>query len=497
MQHTIGKPRFVIGKLLLGVATSCLGLLLSACSEDDPPPSAPDDGLDDIDPSRLREPGAGGASSSGGSASVTAAAIASSGGDGSIGGATGTPPRGDAPFGGACDADLDCVAGLSCFTQLGTSTQGLTLVAGGYCSVPCAGDEDCSSRGEGSFCREGLVNGPVAFCTLPCQGAAPEAEKCGGRSDLICFASPGGTGSCNNTCGQDSDCQAGRCEYSTGQCLLEISPRARTPIGTACEVEGAFTCEGFCYGDFDRRSLCSHGCRVGSICGGRDENVCVPLLEGMRPGDQGLCERGCSSSSDCIEGLTECAPTGFVLPSGQPRGGCWLTGAGGSIVDQRLSFEEMALPVVPAQAIAVRSIPSGAFLHELSAGEDGVCVTGTFADVNDQLELVYRFGTSDGVPFDASAFSALRVSRTGPHDVLLDALQSNQPGVTHLRRFSAEIPVIAALPEGETRVDFSAFSVDAESGPSLDPSQLEALRFRVLANAGESFRVCVSELVFE
>lgn len=488
MKHVIGK-RPVIGSRW-GVGALCLGLYVVACDKDDQPISEPDDGLSDIDPSRLPEPGAGGGS--GGSTAGAAGATASSGGS-----ATDAPPRGDAPFGGACDVDLDCVAGLSCFTALGTSTRGLTLVAGGYCSVPCAVSEDCASQGEGSFCREGLVDGPVAFCTLPCQGSAPEAEKCEGRSDLICFANPGATGGCNYYCNQDADCQAGRCDYASGQCLLELSPAVRTAIGTACEVEGAFTCEGFCAGDPDRRMLCLHGCRVGSICGGSDQNVCVPVLEGLRPGDQGLCERGCSSSSDCVEGLTECAATGFMLPSGQPRGGCWLTGAGGSLVAQRLSVEEMALPVVPAQAIAVRSRPSGGVLHELSAEADGVCVTGTFAGADDQLELIYLFGTGDGVPFDASAFSALRFTRTGPHDVLLDALQSNQPGVSHLRRFSAEIPVVAALAEGESSIELSAFAVDDESGPSLDPSQLEALRFRVLANAAEPFRVCVSGLVFE
>lgn len=491
MQHVIGKLR-AIGEGWGVVAV--LALQVAACGKDEPLPSVPDDGFEDIDPSRRPEPGVGGAGSGGASdgTQVTAGASASTGGS-----ATDTPTRGDAPFGGTCDVDLDCAAGLSCFTSVGSSTRGLLQVPGGYCSVPCEGNEDCTSRGEGSFCREGLIDGPVAFCTLPCQGAAPEAEKCEGRSDLICYANPGGTGGCTYNCGQDADCQAGRCDYATGLCLLEISPRARTAIGTACEVEEAFTCEGFCFGDVDRRRLCSQGCRVGSICGGTDQNVCVPVAEGLRPGDQGLCERGCSTSSDCVEGLTECAPTGLVLPSGQLRGGCWLSGAGGSRIDQRLSVEEMALPVVPAQAIAVRTRRTGVFFYELSAEETGVCVAGTFASADDQLELIYLLGTSDGVPFDASAFSALRLTLTGPHDVILDAVQSNQPGVSHLRRFSAEIPVIAGLPEGESRIELSAFAVDDVSGPSLDPSQLEALRFRVLANAIEPFRVCVSGLVFE
>lgn len=492
MQHVIGKLRS-LGEHWGVVAV--LALQVVACGKDEPPPSAPDDGLEDIDPSRRPEPGVGGASSgASGSTQVTAGAAASA----SMGGsATDTPTRGDAPFGGACEVDLDCAAGLSCFTSVGNSTRGLMQVAGGYCSVPCEENEDCTSRGEGSFCQEGLLDGPVAFCTLPCQGSAPEAEKCEGRSDLTCFARPGSTGTCRYNCNQDADCQAGRCDLATGLCLLEISPRLRTAIGTACEVEGAFTCEGFCFGDTDRRSLCSHSCRIGSLCGGSDQNVCVPVAEGLRPGDAGYCERACSTSSDCVEGLTECAPTGFVLPSGQAEGGCWLSGAGGARIDQRLSVEEMALPVVPAQAIAVRTRTNSGILHELLAEEVGVCVTGTFASADDQLELIFVLGTSDGVPFDASAFSALRLTLTGPHDVILDAVQSNQPGVSHLRRFSAEIPVIAGLPEGESRIELSAFAVDDVSGPSLDPSQLEALRFRVRANAIEPFRVCVSGLVFE
>src|SRR5687767_9689688 len=139
MPHTIGKLR-------LGVGTLCLGLYLVRCANDEPPPSAPDDGLENIDPSRPANMGGRGGSSGAGSGAAgtsnTAGATASNGGAG--GSVTDTPPRGDAPLGAACDAELDCAAGLSCFTRLGTSVSGLMLVPGGYCSVPCAEHEDCS-----------------------------------------------------------------------------------------------------------------------------------------------------------------------------------------------------------------------------------------------------------------------------------------------------------------------------------------------------------------
>jgi len=404
--------------------------------------------------------------------------------------------NGTSPRGGSCSMNADCVPGLTCFTTIGQSTAGIESVAGGYCSTVCADNDDCASVGATSFCRKGIYGIPNGFCTLPCTVGAPEAEKCNGRSDLVCYANAGEIGTCNPTCGSNDQCGDAFCGFGTNQCRSTPLPRVgRQQVGDACPAGADVTCNGFCVGEPAQAGICTGPCRLGSECGNDPALRCVPSDPALRRGDFGFCERGCSTSADCTPGVAVCAPTGFRTAEGEPEQTCSYALSVPSILNQRLSVEELALPTTPAGLLAVSGFSAGNTAFRLSGGESGVCITGSLASDGPAV-LVFQFGSNDGVPFDASAFEGFAIEHSSTHGVLFEAQLSNQPGVLFRNEVAEglEFPIAT----GASSVPFAQMApFDGDEAP-WNPAQLEAVRLVVGAGGAPGpFEACVQTLGFE
>jgi hypothetical protein len=409
-----------------------------------------------------------------------------------------TVANGTSPRGGRCSVNLDCVPGLTCFTTIGQSTAGFESIAGGYCSTVCYGDEDCASVGQGSFCHKGIYGIPAGFCTEPCVSGAPEAEKCHGRTDLVCYANAGSgeVGSCNPTCGSDEQCGGAFCGFGTGQCRSAPLDPDGYAVGDACPAGEPVTCHGFCITATDQDGICTGPCRLGSACGNDPMARCVPSDPALRPGDFGLCEHACTTSADCTPGVAACAPTGFVTAQGQPERTCAYTLSAPSGLNQRLSVEELASFMtrtnVPTALIGVQAFTPASTVFHLSGSSDGICVTGTLAS-DSPVVLVFQLGSNDGVPFDASTFSELVIE----HDttVGLQAQLSNHPGVFYRNEVAEGISF--ALPSGTSTVPFTDMAPFTAGQPAWDPAQLEAVRMVIGQNEAGPLQACVQSLGFE
>jgi hypothetical protein len=405
-----------------------------------------------------------------------------------------TQASGTSPRGGSCSVNFDCVPGLTCFTTLGRSTAGFESVAGGYCSALCAGDGDCATVGAGSFCYKGIYGIPTGFCTEPCVASDPEAEKCHGRTDLVCYANAGEVGSCNPTCGSDLECGNAFCGFGTGQCRSTTLDPGGAQVGGACPAGEPVTCDGFCVSETDQNGICTGPCRLGSACGNDPAARCVPSDPALRRGDFGLCEHACTTSADCTPGIAACAPTGFLTAQGQPERTCAYALSAPSTLNQRLSVEELALSQAPAGLIGVQAFtPAGTVFH-LSGSADGVCVRGTLAS-SSPVVLVFQFGSNDGVPFDASSFSGFVIEHGSEHTVALQAQLSNQPGVVYRNEVAEGISF--ALPSGASSIPFTDMAPLAAGEPAWDPAQLEAVRLVVGASDIGPLDACIQTVGFE
>jgi hypothetical protein len=248
-------------------------------------------------------------------------------------------------------------------------------------------------------------------------------------------------------------------------------------------------------GEADQDGVCTGPCRLGSPCGNDPALRCVPYETGLRRGDFGFCERGCTTSADCIPGLTACAPTGFLAAPGQPERTCAYTLSVPSTLNQRLSVEELALPSTPAGLLGIQAYTPGGTLFHLGATSDGVCVTGTLAS-NSPVVLVFQFGSNDPVPFDASAFQAFIIEHDSQQTVLMQAQLSNQPGKFYRNEIVEGVSY--ALPPTSSVIPFAEMAPLVAGAPRWDPAQLEA----VLVVVGDNdppgpFEMCVQNLGFE
>ncbi|HTV25596.1 MAG TPA: hypothetical protein VMG12_43170 [Polyangiaceae bacterium] len=406
-----------------------------------------------------------------------------------------TVANGTSPRGGSCSKNADCVPGMTCITTIGNSAAGFVSVAGGYCSNTCASDLDCAPLGDTSHCDKGIFGIPTGFCTLPCDTGAPAADKCNGRTDLVCYGSPGEAGSCNPTCGSPTECEGfGYCGFGTGHCQ-SMRPDPGTRVGGVCPAGEPVTCSGFCIAETDQDGICTGPCRVGSACGNDPALRCVPADPSYRRGDFGFCEQPCTTSADCSAGIAVCAPTGFVTSGGEPERTCSYALSIPTTLNQRLSVEELALPGMPAGLLGIGAFTPGASVFRLSAGDDGVCVSGTLSS-GSPVVLVYQFGSNDAVPFDASAFQGFSIEQSATPTVALQAQLSDHPGLF----FQNEVIEGRSFPlaDGAVVVPFSEMAPLVAGAATWDPAQLEAVRLAVGVN-GESgpFEACVSHLGFE
>ncbi len=232
-----------------------------------------------------------------------------------------TVANGTSPRGGSCSMNFDCVPGLTCFTTIGQSTAGFESIAGGYCSTLCVGDDDCAAVGAASFYYKGIYGLPTGFCTAPCGSSAPEADKCGGRTDLVCYGSPDEVGNCDPTCGSDAQCNGAFCGFGTGQCRSTPLDPTGTRVGEACPAGEPVKCEGFCVTETDQDGICTGPCRLGSPCGNDPSALCVPSDPALRRGDFACASTPSSTATSSPKGsrsLCPRAPPASPSPTWRP-----------------------------------------------------------------------------------------------------------------------------------------------------------------------------------
>jgi hypothetical protein len=241
---------------------------------------------------------------------------------GSLGGGTvdGLPGP-QASIGAECATDADCGGSLRCF-DAATDSLGVGGPAGGYCSLPCDDNADCTSVDGQAGC--GTIGGR-SLCLRRCTAGDPAAgaNKCLERPDLICFsrAAQGAagtegepqTGICVPNCQSDANCGGRLCDLATGLCTDTL--RTGDPVGAAC-AEPETCAAGVCLGASDQASgACTAFCTVGAPGCGFDGSEAVvgaacilPQIPGEGEGDRGLCFALCDADADCTQPGFTCVP---------------------------------------------------------------------------------------------------------------------------------------------------------------------------------------------
>lgn len=220
----------------------------------------------------------------------------------------------------ACTQDSECGPGLECYASDSNEYLG-GGPAGGYCSVACTGDTQCTSIDPQSACvvPEGASAG---LCLRTCRSLDPRSiaeNKCLGRRDLVCssvaylglenFTGLRQPGWCTPQCGSDEDCGDRLCDLARGLCT--DTPPVGAPIGARCEIDE--DCAGrFCLPQSEDERFCSApcvlgqpvGCGFGPSASQRDAACVVPAIRGLLggaegQGDVGVCLELCDQSSDC------------------------------------------------------------------------------------------------------------------------------------------------------------------------------------------------------
>lgn len=346
--------------------------------------------------------GTGGSSGAGGSGSggesVMAGAggdiVEGSGGDGGVGaggsgggssGAGAQPSSGgsgggggeNAGLGAECESDADCTSGLTCL-QAGSNSLALGGPASGLCSAPCGSsddplknDEDCQRIAAGARCVQ--WDETVSYCLEGCT-LGPEADKCHGRLNTICYPTLRSTGepcasdidcaddegcfqlegenptcfeqpaACFPWCANDADCPSGRfCNARNGLCVDEEPTIKR--FGESCDPDAAVNeCSGDCYVDtcFELCSLTVYpSCNSESRTHASAACIIQLLDEASAPGDAGLCGRLCDCSAECPAGLVCVAfedSNGAFSFLGR-TGACLTSGTGNELVECPLGGE--------------------------------------------------------------------------------------------------------------------------------------------------------------
>jgi hypothetical protein len=198
-------------------------------------------------------------------------------------------------------------------------------------------------------------------------------------------------------------------------------------------------------------------------------------------------------------GHTACAPTGFLLPSGEPEKGCSLIYAEpASLAPQRLSVEQLRAATLPSTVLEASTTSIfQALAHHLDVEAGAVCVTGTVSgESGGLLNLDFQVRPNNGLPLDASEFSAFTFEAEGPHVVRFEA---DAHGASYMYLTARD--ELGDVGEGPQRIGFDelfdVFSGDAPFS-SLDAAQLEAVRFSLILDEGPGpFRFCVGHFALQ
>jgi hypothetical protein len=234
---------------------------------------------DNLSGDRVEDSGSGGSSSGGstgkgGSGGSILGGSSGSAGKGGSSGSSGSSGNNTTALGAACQSDADCNDDrLTCLTTLADGTS----LPGGLCTLPCTSDGQCFEITDNTFCVG--FSETETYCIESCltgsgSGAVP---KCHERDEVACTIIGLDTGAggdecetsddcpgeqlcstdgvcgaivtgCSPTCGADSQCAVGECDYRTGLCS-EDKPSSLLPIGSRCTVPGEDDpepCDGFC-----------------------------------------------------------------------------------------------------------------------------------------------------------------------------------------------------------------------------------------------------------
>jgi len=239
-------------------------------------------------------------------------------GGGSSTGAAGSSSMAPAPFpssvGSACTADSDCAgAPLVCIQATSNTEFQQGGPQGGYCSLPCTTNDDCTGIDDISAC-----NTTLHYCFALCIAGTSQL-KCGMNNAQACVAVSPQFGVCIPRCTSDAACGPGRfCDPGeTGLCRDTPAPGGK--VGDPCtpDTEATDCAGGLClqYADPNDRnvvagSFCSAGCTLGlsngcgfdNVSGGQRQAACLQASDaGGQPGDIGLCFPLCDSNGDCAQ----------------------------------------------------------------------------------------------------------------------------------------------------------------------------------------------------
>lgn len=237
--------------------------------------------------------------------------------------------------GRACSEDVQCGSGLRCYPSDANDFFGAGP-AGGYCSLPCTQNTECTGVDPQSQCESGL-------CLRTCRSMDPTSvreNKCLTRRDVVCqseaylgvtpFSGLRQAGLCMPQCGSDEDCGARFCDLARGLCVT--TRPAGAPVGAECEVNS--DCLGGSCVNADGSGLnrlCTGPCVFGQPVGCGDgvsadprNYACLsPLIGGAFSseglGDVGFCVEVCDVDADCaqVQNGFACRPDPRVAPVGR------------------------------------------------------------------------------------------------------------------------------------------------------------------------------------
>jgi hypothetical protein len=169
----------------------------------------------------------------------------------------------------------------------------------------------------------------LSYCLPGCKlGTQPgAADKCRGRSDLVCTESlvGSGTGYCRPACRSDIDCAPLFCDLGTGLC--GDAARTGTPIGSSCDPQQP-QCSGACIAQGTAFTECSGVCSFGTEgCGQNgdpplDYFCAVAAAAGAGDGDLGYCAKLCDCDSDCAASSGVCEPEADLVAKAGHKGFC-------------------------------------------------------------------------------------------------------------------------------------------------------------------------------
>lgn len=236
-----------------------------------------------------------------------------------------------------CAVDGDCASGLICLTPGDIESVFGGSAPGGYCSKSCSLDIDCfggagaclgGAAGHQGRCVQRCRTGP-ALMTL---NDPLSPDKCNGRNDLRCASIEPGLTACMPTCGQDSQCPAGRfCDGRRGVCV-DQAPMGKAE-GEACDPSAKPPeCAGVCVSFTSGATACADICVLGGApdpamtpnCHGPTSGYCIYAPGGYGAGDQGYCAPACKQHDQCQSPAFFCKSvpglTGVAVDNGYCRG---------------------------------------------------------------------------------------------------------------------------------------------------------------------------------